>query len=207
MANPGFRSAQSGLRFLVCPAEGPDQIYRCRRAAGPHQVTQFCCAGSWTPVPNTHHRFCRVSKNPVAAARTGRVLKTARQSLLKFGFSFLRQATIRSTSGISEPHRRKTSGVQAARWSSVPKAKPLVECRLTASEIMTARRPVKRGAVAAMLLMVFSPYAVSPNELVTSVYQDVSFRHIASFEARPSAEHLTMRPMLSRTGITDRKTK
>jgi hypothetical protein len=114
------------------------------------------------------------------AARSGRVLKTARQSLLKFGFSFLRQATIRSTFGISEPHRRKTSGVQAARWSSVPKANPLVEYRLVASEIITARRPVKRVAVAATLLMASSPYQVFPDELATSVYQDVSFCHVSS---------------------------
>ena len=68
----------------------------------------------------------------------------------------MRQATMRSTFGMSEPHRRKTSGVQAARWASVPTAKLLVECRLVASEIITVRRPVKRGAVAAMRLMAFS---------------------------------------------------
>jgi hypothetical protein len=78
---------------------------------------------------------------------------------------------------MSAPHRRKTSGVQAARWSSVPKAKALVECRLIASEIISAKRPVKRGAVTAMLLMTFSPYPVFDDEVATSVYQDVGFGH------------------------------
>jgi hypothetical protein len=68
----------------------------------------------------------------------------------------------------NRPHT-KILTVPAARWSSVPKAKPLVECRLTASEIITARRPVKRGVVAAMLLIAFSPYPAFPDELVSSV--------------------------------------
>jgi hypothetical protein len=134
--------------------EAKSAIYQCRCAVDPHQAIQ---SGSWSPGPNRHHRSLRISGNPVIPARTGRALKTARQSLLRFGFSFLRQATMRSTFGMSLPHRRKTSGVQAARWSSVPKAKLLVECRPIASEMITARRRAKRGAFGAELLMAFSP--------------------------------------------------
>jgi hypothetical protein len=54
---------------------------------------------------------------------------TARQLGLSFPVSRFRQAMILVTFGISELHKRKTSGVHAARSSAVPKA--LLEVNMT----------------------------------------------------------------------------
>jgi hypothetical protein len=77
----------------------------------------------------------------VAAAVS--VPNTALQPALRLVRWRFRQATIRSTFGISELHSRKTSPVQAWRCSGVPAAKLAVEIAANASAKMDARGDIK----------------------------------------------------------------
>ena len=111
---PGF-SRQDLSRHEV-PNVSPDP----QRAAAPHQLRQICSPASRL-APNAHQSEPG-SASEREAGGAG-VLNTAWQVALRFDFFCLRQATIASTFGIWAEHRRNTSGMQAARCSSVPRAR------------------------------------------------------------------------------------
>jgi hypothetical protein len=67
---------------------------------------------------------------------------TSMQALLRLDFLAFMQAMMRSTLGISELQSRKTSGVQAARSLSVPRACPAVGYKTKDIAIRAANKPV-----------------------------------------------------------------
>jgi len=80
-------------------------------------------------------------------------LNTVLQAGLSCAFFSFRQATILVTFGISEPHKRKTSGVHADRSSAVPNAMPEVEYDATPITRISAQDQVK----IASFFMAFPP--------------------------------------------------
>jgi hypothetical protein len=115
---PGF-SRQALSRHEI-PKRSPCP----QRGAAPHQLRQICSPASRL-APNAHQSDPG-SASEREAGEAG-ALNTVWQVALRFDFSRLRQATMASTFGIWDEQRRNTSGMQAARCSSVPRAKLGVE--------------------------------------------------------------------------------
>jgi hypothetical protein len=92
-------------------------------AADPHQLTQFCCATSSVAPRKLHQAAAELPIDRVVAVSVRGVLIAVRQPGLRLAFFSCRQATILLMFGISEEHKRKTSGVHAARSSAVPTAR------------------------------------------------------------------------------------
>ena len=111
---PGF-SRQALSRHEI-PNVSPD----AQRAAAPHQLRQICSPASRL-APNAHQSGPGSASEREAGGAGA--LNTVWQAALRFDFSRLRQATMASTFGIWAEHRRNTSGMQAARCSSVPRAR------------------------------------------------------------------------------------
>jgi len=147
---PGF-SRQALSRHEV-PNVSPDP----QRAAAPHQLRQICSPASRL-APNAHQSDPG-SASEREAGGDG-VLNAAWQVALRFDFFCLRQATIASTFGIWAEHRRNTSGMQAARCSSVPRARLGVDHVRQAS---AARTKLALPGIARNSLIARSPCCAEP---------------------------------------------
>jgi hypothetical protein len=86
-------------------------------------------------------RYCEV-RTDVGAGRSN----TDRHALLRLAFLDFRQATMRSTLGISELQRWNTSPVQALRSSEVPSAKLAVGKDIAQMAIPTTAMPLLKLA-------------------------------------------------------------
>src|SRR5450759_394750 len=92
-------------------------------AVDPHHFNQSCCPGSRATPRKSHQSPAEVPIDRVRdAVSVGGGLNAVRQPGLRLAFFSFRQAIILVTFGISELHKRKTSGVHAARSDADPNA-------------------------------------------------------------------------------------
>jgi hypothetical protein len=160
------------------------------RAADPHHFNQSCCPGSRATSRKLHQELAEeaIDRVPDAVVVTAGGLNAVLQPGLSSAFFAFRQAIILVTFGISEPHKRKTSGVHAARSSADPNAMLEVEYDTRPSTRTTAQGHVKIAAF----------FMTSPPKPIEKTHPDYLFvgrrsrapqiRQGAAIATRPLAE-------------------
>ncbi|MGZ3412080.1 MAG: hypothetical protein ACXWKC_08170 [Xanthobacteraceae bacterium] len=136
---------------------------------------------------NAHHSSSGLASERVADAVS--VPNTALQAGLNLERFVFRQATIRSTLGISELHSRNTSGVHACRCASVPAAKHVTVDAANAKATNAARDGAKKPAakIVALFGLFFTAISSALNCFTDTIIGQKHFKpsYFSSESARP----------------------